>query len=119
MATLQYPSKKDVSSNNLSANTYYYEPVIASGETTSDNIQLGGHSVIGVVTPTMTGASLTVEVSLDGLSWYTLSGVSITVAADTAFEFASTSMYGWQFIRFVSASSEGADRTLHVLIKEL
>lgn len=119
MATLRYPDKKSVSSNNLSANTYYHEAEIASGATTSDVIQLGGHSVIGVTTPTMTGATITVEVSLDGSTWFTLNGISIAVTANNAFEFSSTSIYGWQFVRFVSASSEAADRTLNILIKEI
>ena len=119
MATLRYPDKKEISSNNLSANTYYHEIQILSGDDTSDVVQLGGHNVVGITTPTMTGATLTVEVSINGTDWFTLDGVSVTVAADTAFEFSTTSVYGWQYVRFVSASAEAADRDLIVLIKEI
>jgi hypothetical protein len=119
MATFRYPDKTDVSSNNLSANTYYYPIQIESGNTISDVVQLGGHNVIGITTPTMTGATITVEVSLDGTNWFTLNGVSVTVAADNAFEFSTVSIFGWPYVRFVSASAEAANRTINVLIKEV
>jgi hypothetical protein len=119
MATITYSNKKDISSNNLSINTYYHNFQILSGSDTSDAIKLAGHNVVGLITPAMDGTSITVEVSINGEDWFTLNGVSISNATDNAFELSTATIYGWQFIRFVSSTNETANRDLTVVIKEI
>lgn len=118
MANLTNADRNTINENNLAAATYYYNPVIANGGTQSDGIYLAGYNVIGLILPTMTGATVTVEVSLDGSTWSTLNGVSVTAAVE-AFEFSTGTIYGWTYVRFVSASAEAAERTLTVLVKQV
>ena len=112
--------RKIVREDNLVASTYVYELTIASGATQSDHFRLTGDNIIGILFPAaMTGTSLTVEVSFDGSSFHALTGVSLGVTVDEALEVASSTIFGWPFVRFVSSAAEGAERTLTVLVKEI
>ena len=120
MANLVNTDRKYVNRDNLSANTYYYEPTIASGATNSDGIRIAGGNVVGITFPNgFDGATMTVQTSKDGVTWNDLSGVTISVVVDDSINIDIGTIQAWMFVRFVSASSETAERTLTVYVKEI
>lgn len=116
-----------MSSFNKSApvNVHYTTVTIASGQTVSEAVDLHGYSLLGVVTPAaLTGSSMTFQGSVDGNTYnaiYDTSGnqLSMTVAASRFIAIAPTDLASCRYLKLVSGSSEGADRTITLAIRKL
>jgi len=100
--------------------------VISSGGTTSGAIELeGGATLVGIRMPsafTGTAMTFTESTSTTGTfqAVYDSAGqISLTVAASRTIMIDPARTRGLRFIKLVSGSSEGADRTIQVIIKEL
>lgn len=95
---------------------------ITSGQATSSACTVTGFAILGLVMPAaFTGASLTFTVSHDGTTYQSLydstnTQVSLTVAASRSYDL-PTALASWPYFKVVSASNEGADRTLYVSMK--
>lgn len=112
--------KTSIDQSNPLARVSLFTVVIPSGGTESESIRIAGGSVSAVLFPAaMTGASVTFEASFNGNDWFPINGVSVTVNTGEASPIDPTAVYAWPFIRVVSASAEGADRTIKVVVKEL
>jgi hypothetical protein len=97
---------------------------IASGQTTSAAISLGGFSLVGILTPAaLTGTAFTFTVSADGTTYVPLynsaGAVSYTVAASRYIAINPVDFYGVKFLKIVSGSSEAATRALTLSVKGL
>lgn len=120
MAVLGKSDQQIVDDTNIATVTYYYNMTIPSGSTNGDILRTSGDSVIGLMTPaTFEPTTLTVQVSLNGVDWVSLNGVSFTTTTSRAYEVSAQSIYGWPFIRFVANSAPAADRVVKVLIKRV
>lgn len=101
--------------------------VIASGGTTSGAIELeGSATLLGIRLPaalTGTAITLTESTSLTGTyqAVYDNTGTQLTfvVAASRTVMIDPSYTIGLKFVKLVSGSSEGADRTIQLIIKEL
>lgn len=97
---------------------------IASGQTVSGAVSLGGASLVGIITPAaLTGTTLTFQASADGTTYvpvYTTAGVaaSVTVAASRYTAVPPTTIPGAPYLKVVSGSAEGADRTITLVVQE-
>ena len=118
MAILSNSDRRIINDTNLFPQVYSYHPVIASGQANSDGIAVRGASIIGIAFPaSMTGASLTVQFSMDnGVTWSDINGLTLSVATGDGYNI-DPAISGWPIIRFVSASNEAAARTLTVIVK--
>lgn len=98
---------------------YNYPPLtVASGETTSNAIDLQGHTFSGIIMPdAFTGTSLTFAVSrtFDG-DYTTLykdgADFSVAVEASKSVVLQPADFTVVNFLKVISSSAEGADRTL-------
>lgn len=103
---------------------------IANGATTSNSIDMDNYGslegLVGIVMPAaFTGASISFNVSIDDTTYQALTdssnaAVSITVTAGKTYAFKQdvrSCISPWRFIQIVSASSEGAARSIGLLRK--
>lgn len=110
---------------NLPVTTDSTECVIASSGTVSTAVDLHGHNLVGCVMPAaFTGTAITFQGSQEGTTFTDLydtagSALSITVAADRFILFTPSDFAGVRFIKLVSGSSEGAERTLTLIHRAL
>lgn len=117
MATLQNTDRLVVNDTNIFPQVYYYNAVIPNGGTTSDAIALRGATVIGIAFPaSMTGATMTVEFSMDGVTWRPINGMTLSIDQGEGYNI-SLGIEGWPLIRFVSDATEAAERILNILVK--
>ena len=95
--------------------------VIDSGETVSEAGDIAQARLVGIVIPAaFTGTALTFQVSADGTTYQGLyddagSAVSLTVAQGRTYSFKVDDLgclSQWRYIKVVSGSAEGADRTV-------
>lgn len=93
--------------------------VIASGQTTSGAIDLVGTALVGLFMPsafTGTAVTFTAAATLTGtylaVTDSTGAAVSATVAASKYVALSPTTFAGLRYVKLVSGSSEGADRTI-------
>ena len=104
--------------------------VIAINATVSGAVDLSLNDhlarLVGFVMPAaFTGASISFQVSADDSTYQALyddanSLVSITVSASRTYGFrndVAMALGHWRFVKFVSASAEGAERTIVVYTK--
>lgn len=104
--------------------------LIASGSTTSAAVDLGVSApdggLVGIVMPaTFTGASITFQVSADDTTYQALnnasnSAISLTVTQAKSYGFTAdirSALVGWRWIKIVSASSEGGNRSIGLIVK--
>lgn len=117
MATLDNSDRKIINDSNRFAQVYAYYPVIANGGTTSDAIALRGASVIGIAFPaSVTGTSMTVQFSMDTVTWKDISGLTLSADDDDGYNIFPP-IEGWPYIRFVSNGAEAAERILTIIVK--
>ena len=97
---------------------------IASSETDSTAIDCGGMVFTGFILPaTFTGTAVTFKVSDDNSTFYALKGsdgndISYTVAQGNAYAVENAVLFaGWRWIKIISGSSEGAERTIKVSLR--
>lgn len=97
------------------------DAVIASSGTVSGAVDLGDMSLTGLVVPIMTGTALTFQVSADGTNYYVLhdyAKAAYTVTVDgtaRAFYLLPATFAGWRWVKVVSGSAEGAERTIKLI----
>lgn len=97
---------------------------IASGAATSTALLLGGYDVVGMVFPTMTGATITFEGSVDATTYYDMynaSGTQLSVTAqDNAMVcMAAGDLVAAQEIKIVSSTAEAAARTVKMIVRRV
>ena len=98
---------------------------ISSGGTVSSALELGvGRSVLALVTPAaLTGTALSFQASVDGSTYNTVtdegSAYSVTAAASRFISIKPGLLVGARYIKVVSGSAEGADRTIVVVSREV
>lgn len=91
---------------------------IANGATSSDSLELRGEGLVGFLMPAaFTGASVSFTGSTDGTNFNALynadnTAFSIVVAVDRRYCLSPQDFLGMRQVRFVSASAEGAARTI-------
>ncbi len=113
---------------NLNDNIYNMLNVditIASGQTASDVIDTKGHGVLYFILPAaFTGTTITFQMSPDNSTFYDCYNVSdaqmtATVTQGRCYVFEPQDLVGLRYIKFVSGSAEGADRTITVGLRQL
>lgn len=91
---------------------------IASSGTVSTAVDLGGHNLVGIQTPAaLTGTTMTFQGSVDGSTYNVLydtdgTALSITVAVDSLILIVPSDFAAVRYLKLVSGSSEGAERTI-------
>ena len=97
------------------------EVTIASGQTKTDAINMSNFALMGVEVPaTMTGTSLTFEAGSDAASTVPVRDVdgadfSVTLGSGAGVHTVNANDFAsFKYIKIVSGSSEGAERTLKV-----
>ena len=100
--------------------------VIPISTATSGVINLKGFTLVGIMFPSaFTGATISFTVSQDGTNFFALktttSGTSLTytVTQGTYSAIDPLPFYGVQYLKIVSASTEGTARTLNLALKGL
>ena len=96
--------------------------VIPNAGTTSAAIDLQGYTLVGLRVATMTGTAITYTMSDTFAGTYVAvhnssGAVSTTVADDLYYAVDSNNFKGLQFIKLVSGSSEGAERTVYLYLR--
>jgi len=117
---------KDRQSEQLAERLIVKEAVIASSGTTSGIVDCEGYSVVAIRWPAaFTGATATVQNAHDRDGTYLTvddgagTDLSLTVTASRQSKISADTTIGWQFIKLVSASSEGEERTIEVVLKAI
>jgi hypothetical protein len=90
---------------------------ITSGQTVSDAINLNNRTLLGLQFATFTGVAVTFQGSSDGITYVAVkdtagASVSFTVASDTYVVIQPAILAGLKFVKLVSGSAEGANRTV-------
>lgn len=104
----------------------YKDVVIASGGTDSAEIDLtGGYTLVGVILPaTMTGTTIGLKVAKQSGGTYVpikdgASDVALTSAASKCIYFDTKYTLCARYVKIVSGTSEGADRTVTALYRQI
>lgn len=101
------------------------EVTIASGATESTAAYLGGTRCVAIVTPSsITGTSLTLKGSFDGVNYFDLynsSGTKLTITASSSqwIALVPADLAGAAFLKVVSGSAEAAERTITLVTRPL
>ena len=96
---------------------------IASGETTSTVLELRGLSLVAIRTPgSLTGTTMTILVSVDGLSYKSLDNTSgaidpIVIRANKHIGIPPSDGSSILFLKLVSNATEAADREFEVVMR--
>jgi hypothetical protein len=99
---------------------------IANGATLSDVVDLGASAVCGMILPTLTGTTLSIQgCDTSGGTYATLKDINGTAATITvATVGAGAYLYldplmtaGWQYIKLLSQAAEGSARSIKLLIR--
>lgn len=107
-------------------NLTYNEVTIANGGTASTVIDLQGLVLVQIIMPAaLTGTSITFQScpTSSGGTFQTLynssnTAMSITVAASRSYNIAPVDFAGVRFLKVVSGSAEGAQRTIGLVTRE-
>lgn len=100
---------------------------IANGDTLSDVVDLGGAAVYGIVLPTLTGTTLSIQgCDTAGGTYVTLksiAGAAATITVATvgagAYLYLDPSMTaGWPYLKLLSQAAEGAARSIKLLTRQ-
>lgn len=97
---------------------------IANGATVSGAADLAGATVLAVRTPAaLTGTAMTFQVSDDGVTYVPLYNdgtlYSITVATSRGIPVNKALFEPWDYVKAVSGSAEGADRSIVLVTRAL
>lgn len=108
--------------NKTTAERRWAEVTIAASGTNSTVFNSDGYLLAGFVVPaSMTSTAITVQVSLDGSTFFTpkfesVAIPAVTITSSASAELVDVSKYAaFQFFRLVAGSSEAAARTLTML----
>lgn len=105
---------------------------IPSGASVSDAVDCNNRTITGFVTPTVwTAAALTLEVSLDNVTWIstifnstsTAAGSYPAITVSSGYAFDVNAMLPWRYVRFRSGTSavpvnQAAARSFSVIARE-
>ncbi len=97
------------------------QTTIANGATTSEDVDLSGFTLAGVLIPVaMTGSTLTFQGTVDKVNYYDIkntagTAISITLSTTGIYKLNAADFIGIDNLRIVSASAEGALRTITVI----
>ncbi len=113
-----------INPNHTPRTRAYQDTVIASGQTTSDIVNIGGLHVVGIRRPAGTGiTSLTFEVSSDGSNFFPLKNqanedVTVTMDNNAAHQSISNIMdfENANHVRCIANSAVAANVTLHLIL---
>lgn len=98
---------------------------ILNGQTTSDSIDLQGRGLVGLILPAaFTGSAITFQMSLDGSTFYNVynaanTQLSMTVTQGRAYLFNPGDLLSVRYIKLVSGSSEGGNRSITLIARDL
>lgn len=98
---------------------------ILSGATVSDAIDLIGRGCLVIYLPaTFTGATITFQGSYDNVTFLALyntsnTQMSMTVTQNRAYVLSPEDLVGIRYLKLVSGSAEGADRTITLVTRQL
>lgn len=99
---------------------------IASGETTSGAINLGGTSIVGLSIPvTFEGTSMTFLTSHDDVTYQIyksmVTGATVTgiVGASANYSTSPGDFAGWQFVKLVAGTAQTGDCVITLLTRQL
>lgn len=98
--------------------------VITSGQTVSNATDLQGQALGALYIPAaFTGASITFQGSYDNTTFMAIyntanTAYSITVGTSRAYAINLADFAGFRYLKIVSASAEGADRTIILTTRE-
>jgi hypothetical protein len=91
---------------------------IASGQTKSSSINVGNGTIAKINIPAaFTGTAMTFEGSFDDTTFVPIqdgagAAISKTVSASIGVKLDAADLWGYPYIKFVSGSAEGAERTI-------
>ena len=97
------------------------QTTIANGATTSEDVDLSGFTLAGVLIPVaMTGSTLTFQGTVDKVNYYDIkntagTAISITLSTTGIYKLNAADFIGIDNLRIVIASAEGALRTITVI----
>ena len=104
----------------IQCDSHQYEQEIAKGETTSKPRSLNEWAFGSISIPATDGA-ITCEVSVDGVTWATLTdkdgGDKADYPAGVGPRILYYEAFNFHLIRFKSTTPETADRTIHLFLK--
>jgi hypothetical protein len=106
-------------------NFVYNEVTIANGATSSGAVDLQGRGVVQIILPAaFTGASITFTASPNDGTYQALyntsnTALSMTVTQGRTYILAPSDLVGVRYLKLVSASAEGASRTIGIVSREL
>ena len=98
---------------------------ISSGQTASSSVDLLGRGLVGMILPAaFTGATITFQMSTDNSTFYAIyntsnTQLSATVTQGRAYFFTPGDFIAARYLKLVSGSAEGADRTITLIMREL
>lgn len=101
------------------------ELTIANGSDTSDELDLRGFALVGLLTPAaLTATATELEVSRDGVRWvpvYDREGAALTaaLAPDRHVVLPPADLPGFRKVRLKLNSAEAAARTVGILVRKL
>jgi hypothetical protein len=110
---------------NYLNNFVVHTATILSGQTTSDAIDLQGRPLVGMILPAaFTGSTITFTISVDNSTFTAVyntanTQLSVTVTQGRAYLFSPGDLVGVRYLKLVSGSSEGADRSITLISREL
>lgn len=109
----------------MSVISYQSSVTIPSGSNTSDTVDFLGSSLVGIIMPAaFTGTSITFQMSDSDTTYcdlYNKDGTQLqaTVAPSRAIFFAPGDFIGARWVKFVSNATEGGNRTIKVILREM
>lgn len=101
---------------------HFFPVIIASGQTASASAQIGDLILTGFILPAaFTGTAVTFQGSLDNITFYTIydstnTALTATVTQGRAYTMNLVNFTTWPYMKIVSGSAEGADRTVTLLV---
>lgn len=112
--------------NNFTDVDIYIPVVIASGATASAAVDIVGLSVCGFSLPAaFTGTAITFQTQIPQTTlWQVLydstnTAVGATVAQGRNYSLNPANFAAWRYVKIVSGSAEGADRTIYLACRQI
>jgi hypothetical protein len=102
-----------------------YTVTIANGGTASTTIDLQGRGLVAVILPSaFTGSIITFQASPDNNTFQALyntanTQLSMSVTQGRTYLLSPSDLVGVRYLKLVSGSAEGAERTLTLMVRDL
>jgi hypothetical protein len=95
---------------------------VANGAQNSSSVQAAGRSITRIKFPTTTGTTCTIQGSEDNSTFVTLGNengaYSIASPSGRGVTLSPQMTWGWEYLRLVSGSAEGAERAIEVALSD-